>query len=66
VFSGKGVDFRFVIGLKLIYQLLMFILGERDAIEVLLGEGISTKFVGLEDVLEPGNMLPLLFLKLSA
>jgi hypothetical protein len=66
VFSGKGVDFRFVIGLKLVYQLLMFILGERDAIEVLLGEGISTKFVGLEDVLESGNMLPLLFLKLSA
>lgn len=66
MFSGKGVDFRFVIGLKLIYQLLMFILGERDAIEVLFGEGISTKFVGLEDVLQSGNMFPFLFLKLSA
>ena len=66
MFSGKGVDFRFVIGLKLVYQLFMFILRERDAIEMLLSEGISTKFVGLEDVLESGNMLPLLFLKLSA
>jgi len=66
VFLGNGVNFGFVIGLKLIHQFLMFILGERDAIEMLLGEGISTKFVGLEDVLEPGNMLPLLFLKLSA
>lgn len=66
MFSGKGVDFRFVIGLKLVYQLFMFILGERDAIKVLLSEGISTKFVGLEDVLQSGNMFPLLFLKLSA
>ncbi len=48
---GKGVDFGFVIGLKLIHQLLMFILCERDAIEMLLSESVSTKLVCLEDVL---------------
>ena len=48
---GKGVDFGFVIGLKLIHQFLMFILGERDAIEMLLSESIGTKLMRLEDVL---------------
>jgi hypothetical protein len=66
VLTGQGVDFGFVIGLKLINQLFMFILSERDAIKMLLSKGIGTEFVGLEYVLQPGNMLPLPFLQLSA
>jgi hypothetical protein len=66
VLTGEGVDFGFVIGLKLINQLFMFILSERDAVKMLLSKGIGTEFVGLEDVLQPGNMLPFPFLQLSA
>jgi hypothetical protein len=66
VLTGQGVDFGFVIGLKLINQVFMFILSERDAIKMLLSKGIGAEFVGLEDVLQPGNMFPFPFLQLSA
>jgi hypothetical protein len=66
VLFGKGVDFGFVVGLQLINELFMFILSERDAIEMLLGESVGTKLVRLEDVLQPRNMFPFLFLELSA
>jgi hypothetical protein len=62
VLTGEGVDFGFVVGLKLINQFFMFILSERDAVKMLLSKGIGTEFVGLEYVLQPGNMLPLPFL----
>jgi hypothetical protein len=62
VLTGEGVDFGFVIGLKLINQVFMFILSERDAVKMLLSKGIGTEFVGLEYVLQPGNMLPFPFL----